>query len=220
MNVDDLLLCPICKNMFDEERKNFLDESNCKTFFFKKGEFIAKQGDIVRALYILSKGSVKTESVSNSGAILNIETIYAPYPLASAFLFAENNKFPVNVIALENCEIVMIFKDAVQKQLAGNETFLQEFMKFNSEKTYFLSERLKFISIKTIKGKFAQYILTRINDMNFTLGMSQTDLAEYFGVTRPALARCISEMVSDKIITIKGKKGKVIDLATLKKLIV
>ena len=37
------------------------------------------------------------------------------------------------------------------KQLAYNETFLQGFMAFNSNRIHFLSERLKFLSTKTIK---------------------------------------------------------------------
>ena len=44
--------------------------------------------------------------ITESGTILEVETLSAPTPLASAFLFAENNRFPVDVIALEECEII------------------------------------------------------------------------------------------------------------------
>jgi CRP-like cAMP-binding protein len=166
------------------------------------------------------KGSVKAEMISNSGAVLNIEIIDAPKPLASAFLFAENNRFPVDVVALEDCEIIIISKELIMKQLACNEAFLQEFMAFNSNRTHFLSERLKFLSLKTIKGKLAQYILARATKMDFTLDMSQTALAEYFGVARPSLSRSLSEMVSECIISLKGKKGKIYNINALKELII
>jgi len=219
MDSADLLSCPICRNMLVNEREAFLEELSYKTKLFKKGECIARQGDTVNALYILLKGSVKTEMVSEAGTVLNIETINAPNPLAPAFLFAENNKFPVDVIALEHCEIITISKASIMKQLACNETFLQGFMAFNSNRTHFLSERLKFLSTKTIKGKLAQYILARTNNTDFCMDLNQTALAEYFGVTRPSLSRSLSEMISEEIVSLKGKHGKVLNFTKLRKLV-
>jgi len=219
MNTDDLLSCPICKNIPAHKRKNFLNELKFKTKFFKKGEWIAQQGDPIRALYILLKGSVKTEMISESGTILNIETIHALNPLASAFLFAESNLFPVDIIALEPCEIVMISKDSIINQFACNEAFLQGFMAFNSDRTHFLSERLKLLSTKTIKGKLAQYILARTRNLCFTMDMNQTTLAEYFGVTRPSLSRSMAAMIEEGIINLKGEKGKILNIVKMRNLI-
>jgi CRP-like cAMP-binding protein len=219
MDIDDLLLCPICRNIPVDERENFLNELKFKIKLFKKGEWVFQQGDVVNALYILLKGSVKAEMVSGSGSSLNVEIIAAPSPLASAFLFAENNQFPVDVMALEECEVVVISKESVMKQLASNPTFLQQFMAYNANRTHFLSERLKILSTKTIKGKLAQYILDRNNAMAFSMDMSQTHLAEYFGVTRPSLARSLSEIIQDEIISLKGKKGKILNFNKLRKLI-
>ena len=220
MNIDDLFLCPICRNIPVDERETFLNNLIFKTKYFKKGEWIAQQGDPVNALYILLKGSVKAEMFSESGTVLNIEIIHAPNPLAPAFLFAENNQFPVDVVALENCEIVIVSKDSIMKQLACNEAFLQGFMTFNSNRVNFLSKRLKLLSTKTIKGKLAQYILAKASNMDFTLDMNQTLLAEYFGITRPSLSRTLSEMISDEIISLKGKSGKILNLVKLKKLLI
>jgi CRP-like cAMP-binding protein len=217
MDTNDLLLCPICKNIPVHERESFLDDLNIKTKSYKKGEWIAQQGDTVKALYILLKGSVKTEMLSESGTVLHMETIHAPNPLAPAFLFAENNKFPVDVVALEDVEVIIISKESIIQQLSRNENFLQGFMTFNSSRVHFLSERLKLLSTKTIKGKLAQYILARTNNMCFTMDMNQTTLAEYFGITRPSLSRSIAEMIDDGIISMKGKNGKVLDFLKLKK---
>ena len=219
MDIDDLFLCPICRNIPDNERETFLNELKFRIKYFKKGEQIVQQGDIVNTLYILLKGSVKTEMISDSGTVLNIETIHAPNPLAPAFLFAENNRFPVDVIALENCELILVAKDSIMKQLIRNEKFLQGFMTFNSNRVHFLSERIKLLSTKTIKGKLAQYILARTNNMHFTLDRTQTELAEYFGVTRPSLSRSLSEMNDEGIISLKRKTGTLLNPAKLKNLI-
>ena len=220
MNIEEIMLCPICKNISADQQKCFINDLNIRTKSFKKGDWIAQQGDTVHALYILLKGSVKTEMISEAGTVLNIETIHAPYPLASAFLFADNNQFPVDVVALEDVEIILISKEIIMKQLTNNEKFLQCFMKFNSNRVHFLSERLKLLSTKTIKGKLSQYILSRTNNMFFTMEMNKSTLAEYFGVARPSLSRSISEMIAEGIISLKGKKGKVLDIKKLKELVV
>jgi CRP-like cAMP-binding protein len=54
---------------------------------------------------------------------------------------------------------------------------------------------------------------------DFTLDETQTALAEYFGVTRPSLSRALSEMIKEEIISLKGKKGNVLNFEKLKDLI-
>ena len=220
MDIVDLFLCPVCKDLSTQEKEELLSKSGYKTKLYKKGDRIANQGDTVNSLYILLKGRVKTEMISGSGTILNIETIQAPSPLAPAFLFAENNRFPVDVIALEACEIILIPKSFVMQELASNEAFLQNYMAYNANRTTFLSERLKLLSVKTIKGKLAQYILSRSEGCLFSMGMNQTELAEYFGVARPSLARSLSEMIDNQIIQINKRKGEILNLNALKELIV
>ena len=220
MNTTDLFLCPICRNIPLNEREDFLNALKFKTKSYKKGDYVARQDDIVTALYVLLKGGVKAEMISESGTVLNVEIIRAPNPLAPAFLFAENNQFPVDVVAQEDVEIIIISKESIIKQLASNEIFLQGFMKFNSNRVHFLSERLKLFSTKTIKGKLAQYVLARAKNTDFTLDCNQTALAEYFGVTRPSLSRSLSEMIDEGIISLKGRKGKVLDIHKLKGLVV
>ena len=219
MDINDLFLCPVCMNIPVDERDKFLNEITYMTEFFKKGECIAQQGNTVNALYILLKGSAKAEMISDSETVLNIETVKAPNLLAPALLFAANNRFPVDIVALEDCEIILISKDSIVKQLSGNEAFLQGFMKFNSNRVNFLSERLKLLSTKTIKGKIAQYILARSTHQNFTLDRKLTELAEYFGVTRPSLSRSLSEMIEEGIISLKRKNGIILNSVKLKNLI-
>jgi len=219
MNINDLFLCPVCMNIPVDEREKFLTEITYKTTLLTKGELIAQQGDTVNALYILLKGSAQVEIISDSRPVLNMEIVKAPNLLAPALLFAANNRFPVDIVALEDCELILIPKDSIVKQLSGNEAFLQGFMKFNSNRVNFLSERLKLLSTKTIKGKLALYILARTNGVYFTLDRKQTDLAEYFGVTRPSLSRSLSEMIEEGIISLKRKNGILLDPEKLNKLI-
>ncbi|MDO4789337.1 MAG: Crp/Fnr family transcriptional regulator [Porphyromonas sp.] len=177
---------------------------------YKKGEYIAYQGDKVEDLYMLTKGRVKTEIVSDPGLTLHIDEIRAPYPLAAVFLFAKENCFPVDVIALEESEIMLFSKETIEKQMAKCPHFLRGFMAFTADRMQFLSERLKIFSIKSIKSKFAFYISKRSKNGSFELGRSISSLAEYFGVERPSLSRAISDMVKEDIIEFNRGKGRIL----------
>jgi CRP-like cAMP-binding protein len=214
-----LFFCKECKIKSPEELEQVKCTVERTVKKYKKGDYIAFQGDKLKYLYMLTKGHVKTEIVSDSGLTISVEMISAPYPLAAAFIFAENNRFPVDVIALEDCEVVFITKESVEKQIARCPGFLRGFLAFSANRIQFLSNRLKIFSLKGIKAKIAYYILQLDKNGSFKLDKSLTALAEYFGVERPSLSRALSEMVSDGMIEFKSGKGKVLDYNKIKELL-
>ena len=208
-NLALLFFCATCRDKSSKEVSKISCSVPHTVKNYKKGEHIVYQGDKVAYLYMLAKGKVKTEIVSDTGLTLHVEEIKAPYPLAAAFLFADNNRFPVDVIALEDSEIILIRKDSIEKQMAKCPHFLRGFMAFTANRVQFLSERLKIFSLKGIKTKVAFYILQHTKGNKFELGRNIASLAEYFGVERPSLSRAISEMVRDGIIEYKAGKGRI-----------
>ena len=77
---------------------------------FKTNSIISVSGDPVNSLMIVITGVVKGEMVDYEGRVIKIEDIPAPGALASAFLFGNKNRFPVNVIATSDAEILTIDK--------------------------------------------------------------------------------------------------------------
>lgn len=182
---------------------------------YKKGEYLAYQNDSIKHLYILSKGSVRTGVVSDSGLSLPVESIRAPFPLAAAFLFAQNNRFPVDVIAEQECEVITIKKEDVEARMMQSQNFLRGFLAFNANRIEYLSSRLKIFAQKGIKSKFAFYIFSLEKKGEFTLDRSISDLADYFAVERPSLSRAISQIVEDGIIEFYGGQGRILDFEGL-----
>lgn len=214
-----LFFCSMCRDKSAEEIEKIKCTIPHTVKEYKRGEHIAYQSDKVQHLIMLIKGKVKTEIVSNSGLALPMEEIKAPYPLAAAFLFADDNRFPVDVVALQECEVLYISKESVESQIAKCPGFMRGFMAFNANRMQYVSERLKIFAQKGIKAKIVYYILSREHDGDFDLGRSVASLAEYFGVERPSLSRALSEMVRDNIITFQNGKGKVVDFDALENLL-
>lgn len=187
---------------------------------FRPGSMIAMNGEKVTALMLVLSGITKGEMVDFSGRIIKIEEIPAPGALAAAFLFGKLNTFPVNVIALTDVELLIIEKHEFLKLLIRDEKILENFLEMISTRSQFLSEKIKFLSFKTIKGKLAQYFLQRSSKKNnsFDLDVTQNDLADYFGVARPSIARALGEMERDGIIDARGRHILIRDREKMSKL--
>lgn len=214
-----LFFCSLCRNKSPQEMEQIQCTIPHTRKTYKRGEYIAYQGHKVTHLVMLIKGKVKTEIVSDSGFTMPLEDIRAPFPLAAAFLFADDNRFPVDVIALQDCEVLFISKEAVEKQMAACLGFMRGFMAFNANRIQYLSERLKIFAQKGIKAKVAYYILSKEKNKEFELGRSVAMLAEYFGVERPSLSRAISEMTRDGMITFDAGKGTILNAKALMELL-
>lgn len=189
---------------------------------YPKNIRIFSQGDLCDALYVLISGSVKTEMITENGNLLGIEIISSPRPLAPAFLFSDNNRFPVDVTALEEVEVLRIPKNEVIRMMTTQPDFMRQFLTHNANRTQFLTNRLQLLSIKTIKGKIAHFILEQMSLQGnpFKINRNQTELADFFGVARPSLARSLSEIIEEGIIEVNKKEYKVIDQKKLRELLV
>lgn len=204
------------------ETNNFPADLKYSYKTYRKNEIIFRQGNLCNALYILVSGSVKTEMITETGNLMGIEIIKAPRPLAPAFLFSDNNRFPVEVTTLEVSEILQIPKEEVIRLMGLEPNFMRQFLVHNANRTQFLTNRLQMLSIKTIKGKIAHFLLEQYDEYGktFKINRNQTELAEFFGVARPSLARSLSEMVQDEIIFINKKEYTILNKEELRSLLV
>ena len=213
--MDYSLLCkaPLFKGLSPSEIETILSKVFYKVKKFQAGSMISQSGEQVNSLMVVISGIVKGEMVDYAGRVIRIEDIPAPGALASAFMFGNHNRFPVNVIAISDGELLLIEKSDFLDLLKKNDLLLVNFLDMISNRSQFLSEKIKFLNFKTIKGKLAHYILQKAGKESFsvTLGMTQNELADFFGVARPSVARALRELETEGYIEAKGKKIKITD---------
>jgi CRP/FNR family transcriptional regulator, dissimilatory nitrate respiration regulator len=220
MEYDLLQQAPLFRGLTAGEIGKVLDVIPKKTRKFRSGSFIAHSGEKVESLMIVLSGTVKGEMVDYSGRVIKIEDIQAPGALASAFLFGYKNMFPVNVIAVTDTELMVVEKSVFLLLLMQNDTILVNFLDMISNRSQFLSEKIKFLNFKTIKGKLAQFILQKSgkDKSSIVLNMTQYDLADFFGVARPSVARALGEMEEEGLIEARGKNIKILEKIKLAEL--
>lgn len=217
----DLSGCPLFVNLTKNEIDEILSRSVSDVLVVEKGQHVVRQGDTIHSLYILADGLVRTEMVTKDGNVVEIEFIEPFRPLAPAFLVATENRYPVDVISMQKSQFYIIPKTLWLKEMMINEQLLTNFMKVNSNMTVFLSKKVQMMSIKTLKGKLSLYILenTTPQEDTFTLKRTQSQLAEYFGVQRPSLARTLGDMIREELISIYKRELRVLDRGKLESLI-
>lgn len=208
---------PVFRGLSAKELESLLLDISYKIRTYSKGDIIAMREDRLEFLMILIKGSVKGEMLDVSGKTIKIEDIMAPYPIASAFIFGQRNQFPVDVTANDEVEIFCLPKSAMLKLLQKNTLFLTNFLNSISNRSQFLAQKVMLLNFKTIKGKLANYILKLAapDKKQVTLPKSQQEMANFFGITRPSLARSLKEMEQQGMILNNRREITIIDRSKL-----
>lgn len=196
------------------EIRLLLEEVSYHRKIYRKNDIIAHDGNAIQGQYVLLRGSVRGEMVNSSGKIIKIEDIEGSHLIAPAFLFGDENHYPVDVIANRECECIFFIKQTFIRLLQMNETVLKNYLDMVSGRAQFLSNKIKFLSFQTIKGKIAHYLLKQIKMKKSSiveLPYSHAKLADLFGVTRPSLTRELRELDKEKIILAEGRQINILD---------
>lgn len=216
-----LCQCPLFRGISPEGLTELFNQIHFQVKAYRKNDLIVNGGEICDRLLIIQHGSVKAEMNDYSGKTIKIEDLTAPQPLATAFLFGNQNRFPVTVSATTEVEMVSILKPEFVKMLQLNALILNNYLNTISTRAQFLSHKLKFLSFKTIKQKIAHYLLEKAGDRLQTVEIkqSQGQLAEMFGVTRPSLARALGEMCQEGLIETDRRYIKILDKTRMNQLL-
>ncbi|MFA5540987.1 MAG: Crp/Fnr family transcriptional regulator [Bacteroidales bacterium] len=212
-----LTQCPLFKDIPYEEINKLVGEG-FGIRQFKENEIIVSQGSVYSTLLIIIEGEIVGEMNDFSGKTVVIETINAPNLIAPAILYCEQNKIPVNVVAKTYVKVLPISREDLSHILQSNIKVLNNFLRLISERSKFLSDKVRLLRFGTIKSKFSGYLLelySRKQSLNFTIEHSQQELADMFGVSRPALAKTIGQMIDEGLIWSSNKEYKILNLKEL-----
>jgi len=202
----------VFNNIDEETIKNILEKTRYEIKNYSPNESIAFRGDEVKGLYIILKGTLITEMLTEEGNVIKIEELVPSDVIASAFIFGKKNSFPVDLAAKDEAEILYVERKEFLKLLFSQEKILENFLNEISNKTQLLTSKIwNSFNNKTIKKKFCDYVKKNQKDNLFSI-QNLGALAEFFGVERPSLSRVLSELVKDeKLERIGRNKYKILD---------
>ena len=121
------------------------------------------------------------------------------------------------MVANTETELIVIDKGDFLTLMQKDKRVLSNYLNVVCSRAVFLSERLRFLSFRTIKGKLAHYLLSLpcTHESTVTLDRTQQQLSEYFGVTRPSLARALAGMEDEKLVVAKNREVTILNRQAL-----
>ena len=205
MEIEKLLTSPVFRNFPEERLTEFLRSAPAVLRVYSPNDFVALQNSLCHSLYLLYEGKVRTHMVNGEGKQVTIEDIEAPRLLAPAVIFATDNRFPVNILTVTPCEVLIINKEEFVGLMQKEPVVMQNFLRIISDRSIFLSRKLNSFALRNLKGRLAAYLLEREGQH------SQQEIADVLGVARPSLARVLAELIEEGGIKMDKRTIRIVD---------
>ncbi len=213
--------CSIFKGMENEYIKSILKEKNYKIVNYNKGDIIAIEDSECEYIGIVLSGSVEIENIYESGRSLTIQRFIEGSTFGEAIVFSTRKTYPATVMASVKSNIMFVPNNTIVELCSSDKIFLWNFMSLLSEKVLMINNKMKIISLSSIRQKLAKFILEQVNiqkSEKIKLNINKKELAEYLGIQRPSLSRELIRMQEDGILESNKNEINVLDMNTLKEI--
>lgn len=198
---------PLFRGMSEEFKRTLLDRLDYTITSIKKGDIIIRQDTPCVHMYILLKGNLEVNIVDVSGNNVKVENLVGPRAFATPHLFNDNNIFPATFTVVEDGILFKATKESAFNLISSEPDLLKNFLRITGNCTACTVSRLRILSYKSIRSRFVYYLFEHKRGSHTArLDHNQTQLAEYMGVSRPALANEIKKLVEEGLISISGKE--------------
>lgn len=191
---------------------------------YRKNDIIFKEGDEPMGLIMLNEGKVKIirEGIGRREQIVRM---VGPLRLMGfRALFAEENHIGT-AVALENSSICIIDKNHLKNLISKNSKFALGIIQSLAKELGFSNIRTVTLTQKHIRGRLAESLLFLkdtygLEEDNSTIKvyLSREDIANLSNMTTSNAIRTLSTFAAEEVISINGRKIKIIDLKKLERI--
>lgn len=211
MDIKKLINMQVFAHLSMEKLEAFMEKASYRVARFDTRGFIARQGTPCRGIYLLCQGHVRATMTGPDGRQVTIKDHEAPMLMASNFVFATHNRFPVDIIAMTPCEIMIIEKEAFMELMTHEPVVLHNFLRIISDRSQLLANKLGSFVLLRLKNRVAAYLVEHGEIRN------QQEVADCMGVARPSLARILAELAHEGAVVFKNRQITIKDLSQLEK---
>jgi CRP-like cAMP-binding protein len=218
----DLQSCMFCRLCL----KDWLPaiDANRKSFHFKKGELLFREGDSMTGMFFITAGVVKVHKKWNNDKEL-IVRLAKNGDIVGHRGLGTDTIYPVSGTALEPTDVCYVDLDFFNSTLKVNHDFLYQLMLFFAAELKESEKRMRNLAHMTVKGRVANALLFLQQKFGTTaeghikIELSRQDLASYTGTTYETLFRTMNELAEENAIRTDGKKIAIVALDILKRYI-
>ena len=211
----DLKSCFLCKRCLPEWLPAV--EASRKTFYYKKGDLIFREGEEVKGIYFVYSGKVKVHKKWGEEKELIIRFAQKGDILGHRGLGQQVGNYPISATALEPVQVCYIDLDFLQSTLKINYEFIYQLLLFFADELQESERKMRNLAHMQVKGRIAQALITLRDKFGITadglidVSLSRQDLASFAGTTYETVFRIINELTDDQLIRTEGKYIAILD---------
>jgi len=222
-----------CESYFDNKRSIFYTLSaeekkqlskNITSSTYKKGDIIFKEGDKPSGLICLSEGKVKIFKEGVGGREQIVRLARPIGFIGYRALFAEEI-YNSSAVALEDSVACIIDKESLFKVLHNNNNLVMTILRTMASELGQSNSRTVTLTQKHIRGRLAESLIFLKNTYGFEedghslkVYLSREDIANLSNMTTSNAIRTLSSFASEKVISLDGRKIKIMDLSKLERI--
>lgn len=181
-----------------EEKVNLTDEekSLCMTFFsprkLRKRQFLLQAGDSCKVNAFVEKGILRSYTVDEKGNEHIIQFAAEGWWISDLYSFLTGEQSSYNIEALENCELLLLTRNASEELLAALPKF-ETYQRLLLQGAYIAMQRRITASLnQTAEEKYLDIIHTYPDIIQ---RVPQHMVASYLGITPETLSRIRKQLV-------------------------
>ncbi|WP_018615527.1 Crp/Fnr family transcriptional regulator [Segetibacter koreensis] len=218
----DLKSCSLCRGCLKEWLPAL--DINRKTYDFKKGELLFKEGDEVTGIYFLVSGKAKVHKKWGEDKEL-IVRFAGPGDIIGHRGLGKETIYPISGTALESVSACFIDLDFFHTTLKVNYEYAYNLLMFYAEELQESEKRMRNLAHMSVKGRIAYGLLKlkekfgETEEGFFAIRLSRQDLASYVGTTYETVFRTLNELASENIIAVADKNISILNQQKLNEVI-
>lgn len=213
-----LMQIPLFRELEQSLKRRLMTELEFTLYEVSRKEVVLQQDTRCNHLYVLLKGELSVDIIDIAGNLIKVEEIIAPRAFATPHLFGDKNILPATFTASKDSALLMATRASVFKLISSEPQLLRSFLCVTGNCNKCTVLRLRILSYRNLRSRFIYYLMEHcISSQVALIEHNQVQLADYLGVTRPALSKEINKMIKEGHIAVNKKEVTLLNMQALKK---
>ena len=182
-------------------------------------DVLHEENSVADAFHSIFRGRVKMLHRTKSGREHLIHVVKGEGQVGLAAMFRQKDH-PATVVALENTLAARIGRKAITKAAQSDPAFAMHLLGIISLRLRMYVKKLSNQGVSANR-RVCRYILHRVlieQNTRLVLKVGREEMANMLGMARETLSRVLGRLVSEGVVTVKGREVTVLQLARLRKM--
>jgi CRP-like cAMP-binding protein len=214
MVADISLFKGLPKEQLDEVVNSMADQT------FDRGQTVLSEGEAAEGFFVLVQGKVKIFKLSTEGKEQILHFVGQGESFGEVPMFS-GGRFPASAETTEKSRIFFFPRAAFLNLIGTDPTLAMNMLADLSKRLRQMTRLVEELSLKEVPSRLAAYILYLSSENesdDVGLDITKGQLASLLGTIPETLSRILGKMSAQKVISVQGRKLKILDRTILEDL--